>query len=92
MRDPKIFLPYLSNKHVVTGMPNKLRFYLFYKYMVECSNCNLNNILTYKWKKIKWKNNTSLSLQIFDEFSKFPKITIIIKKVANKLFLETLPF
>ena len=92
LRDPKIFLPYLKNRNVITGMPNKLTFYSFFKYMVECSNCNSENILFYKWKRIRWKNKTNLSLQIFEEFKKFPRLTIIIIKKDNKLFLQTLPF
>lgn len=90
--EPHSFLHHLKNKNVVTNMPNKLRFYSFFKHMVECLNCNSNKQLHYKWKKIQWGKEYKIGLQIFDTIHKYPRLTFIIGKQKAKLYIQTLPF
>lgn len=90
--NPKYFLPYLKDKNLATTMPNKLRFYNFYSHMINCLNCNSNKQLHYKWKRIVWMKENKISLQIFDSIHKYPRLTIVIEKRNEKLYLETLPF
>ena len=89
--NPSIFIPYLMDKMVLTNMPNKTRFYSFYKYMLNCLNCNSNKILHYKWERINW-GGKKLSLVIYDSIHKYPRLTFVIEKINGKLYIETLPF
>ena len=89
--NPSIFIPYLMDKMVLTNMPNKTRFYSFYKHMINCLNCNSNKILHYKWERINWGGN-KLSLVIYDSIHKYPRLTFVIEKINGKLYIETLPF
>ena len=89
--NPSIFIPYLMDKMVLTNMPNKTRFYSFYKHMINCLNCNSNKILHYKWERINWGGN-KLSLVIYDSIHKYPRLTFVIEKINGKLHIETLHF
>lgn len=89
--NPSIFIPYLMDKMVLTNMPNKTRFYSFYKHMINCLNCNSNKILHYKWERINWGGN-KLSLVIYDSIHKYPRLTFVIEKINGKLHIETIPF
>ena len=60
--------------------------------MVECLNCNSNKQLHYKWKKIQWGKEYKIGLQIFDTIHKYPRLTFIIGKQKEKLYIQTLPF
>lgn len=90
--NPHSFLQFLKYKNLKTNMPNKLRFYNFYSHMVECLNCNSNKELYYKWTKTQWMKGKRLSLQIFDTIHKYPRLTFIIEKHKDNLYIETLPF
>lgn len=90
--NPKIFFFELIKNEVITNMPNKARFYMFFKYMIECLDYNSNKNLHYKWKRVKWMKEDKISLQIFDNYHKFPRLTFIIERRENKLYIETLPF
>ena len=90
--DPYYFLPFLKNKNMITNMPNKVQFFNYYKFMIECLNCNSDKILHYKWKKIIWMHKSTLSLQIYDSTHKYPRLTFIVEKNKNKLHIRTLPF
>lgn len=86
-----VFYPFLKEKVLLTRMPNKMKFYSHYKYMLNCLNCNSNKILHYKWERIDWFGN-KLSLVIYDSIHKYPRLTFIIEKKNEKLYIETLPF
>ena len=85
------FFPLIKRKNFNTSMPNKMRFYSHYKYMLNCLNCNSNKILHYKWERINWGGN-KLSLVIYDSIHKYPRLTFVIEKINGKLYIETLPF
>ena len=46
--NPKSFIPYLLANNVSTGMPNKTRFYRFFKEMVVCLKENSKGNLYFK--------------------------------------------
>lgn len=56
--DTKSFIPFLLSKNVLTGMPNKMRFYRFFKQMVNCTKISSNGQLTVKVENEKTKNNS----------------------------------
>ena len=85
------FYPFVKKKIIYTRMPNKMRFYSHYKYMLNCLNCNSNKILHYKWERINW-GGKKLSLVIYDSIHKYPRLTFVIEKINGKLYIETLPF
>lgn len=86
-----IFFPFVKEKELYTRMPNKMKFYSHFKYMLNCLNCNSNKILHYKWERINWFGN-KISLVIYDSIHKYPRLTFIIEKKNGKLYIETLPF
>lgn len=90
--NPKKILPTLKNNMFVTNMPNKMRFYSHFKYMLNCLNCNSNKILNYKWTKIYWMGRPILSLEIYDSIHKYARLTFLIDKKNDKILIETLPF
>lgn len=90
---PQIFLAELKKrKTIITNMPNKLRFYTFFKYMINSLNYNSNKDLHYKWKRIQWMSEQKISLQIFDTYHKHSRLNFIIQIINDKIFIQTLPF
>lgn len=93
LMDPKIFTPFLKNENLVTDMTNKMRFYRNYKFMIECLYSNSSKNLHYKWARRDWLDDKSyLTLEIFDDIHFYPRLSFIIDKIDNKLYIETLPF
>ena len=90
--DSKIFLNELKKQNVTTNMPNKMRFYKFFKFMIKCLNNNSDKILHYKWKKIVWMKQNKISLQIFDKTHRHSRLTFVIENRNEKIYIETLPF
>lgn len=88
---PQLFLPELKKNSICTNMPNKLRFYKYFEYMITCLNCNSDRILSYKWKKTKWFKKSRVSLQIFDSSHKCARLTFIVETYNNKLYIEIIP-
>lgn len=93
LMDSKIFFPFLKSESLQTGMPNKMIFYRHYKFMIECLKCNSSKNLHYKWGRRDWLDDISyLTLEIFDDIHLHPRLNIIIDKIEDKLYIETLPF
>lgn len=90
--DASIFLIHLKSNELITNMPNKLRFYMFFRYMINNLNTNSNQNLHYKWKRINWMSEQKISLQIFDDYHKHSRLNFVIELKNNKLLIETLPF
>ena len=63
--DAKSFIPYLISNNVLTGMPNKTRFYSFFKYMVNCTKQCSEGKLTYKNRTRKNTNQSDKLLLKF---------------------------
>lgn len=93
LMDPNIFLPFLKNKNVITDMPNKMKFYRHYKNRIECLRCNTSKNYHYKWDRMEWVDDKSnLTLQIFDDVHFYARLNLIVDKIEDKLFIETMPF
>lgn len=90
---PKIILQGLIQKSIITDMPNKVRFYLFYKRSVTCLHKNSKG-------KIYFKYPTELNVQLpkeeylefYDTYYTNPRLTMIIQEHNKKLTISTLPF
>ena len=82
----------LNNKSIVTNMPNKLRFFTFLSYMIDCMSTSSVGKITPKWEQIKWMKKERKCLRFYDEHHKFPRLTIIVEKKNEKIYFETIPF
>lgn len=91
--NPSHFIPHLLSKKVITGMPNKIRFYKFFKYMLLCAKENSEGELTFKIEKPDWEKDKSIEYyNLYDSKHKYSRLSIIVKKTDNKIFLDTMPF
>ena len=88
----KKLITLLTNKSIVTNMPNKLRFYKFLTYMLGCMHSSSKGKLAPKWERIKWMKKERKSLRFYDETHIFPRLTIIVEQNNDKIYLETIPF
>ena len=89
--DAKHFIPFLMSKNVTTGMPNKTKFYQFFKYMINCSKQSSFGKLTYK---LEYKNDNlqEYYLNFYDEYHKYSRLSIKIVETEKTIFIDTLPF
>lgn len=88
---PKIFLHFLKSSDVLTTMPNKLRFYQFFSFMVQCSSCRDNYQFLHKFKIVDWNSKRWLSIQFYRKNKKFPFLTFVFEYKNGKILLELLP-
>lgn len=89
----KSFIPFLMSNNVLTGMPNKTRFYSFFKYMVNCTKQCSDGQLTYKIEHEEIQNNQiSYYLNFYDKTHKYSRLSIEIKETKDNIYLDTLPF
>lgn len=88
--DAKSFIPFLMSQNVQTGMPNKIRFYQFFKQMIDCSKEGSIGKLTPKMEMNNSK--TKKYLNFYDETHKHPRLSIEIKETENTIYIDTLPF
>lgn len=91
--DSKRFIPFLLSKNVKTEMPNKIRFYSFFKHMIECSKQNSIGKWTLRIEEASWhdKQNT-LAYNFYDEKHKYARLSIMVTEQNDKLILDTMPF
>lgn len=74
-------------------MPNKTRFYQFFKQMVDCTKQNSEGHLTFKIEHEKNNNNQRIYyLNFYDKIHKYSRLSIEIKETKESIYLETLPF
>lgn len=88
--DAKSFIPFLMSQNVQTGMPNKTRFYQFFKQMINCSKQSSIGKLTPKMESNH--NKTKKYLKFYDETHKYSRLSIEIKETENTIYIDTLPF
>lgn len=90
---PKTFIPFLMSKNVLTGMPNKTRFYRFFKQMVNCTKQNSEGQLTFRIEHEKIKNyQRNYYLNFYDKIHKYSRLSIEIRETKENIYLDTLPF
>lgn len=85
-------LKLLKNKSIITDMPNKLKFYNFLAYMIYCMKKNSKGKISYEWEKVTLMKKEFNCLNFYDDFHKYPRLSIIVEEKDNKIYLETLPF
>ena len=91
--DTKSFIPFLLSNNVVTGMPNKMRFYRFFKQMVNCTKHNSDGHLTLKIEDEKnYGNQFNYVLNFYDQIHKYSRLSIEIKETKENIYINTLPF
>tara|TARA_R110002049_G_scaffold308704_1_gene513540 strand:- start:2833 stop:3171 length:339 start_codon:yes stop_codon:yes gene_type:complete len=91
--DTKSFIPFLMSKNVLTGMPNKTKFYCFFKYMVNCAKQSSKGQLTFKIENEKIINNQKkYYLNFYDKIHKYSRLTIEVKESKESIYLDTFPF
>ena len=91
--NPKSFIPYLLASNVSTGMPNKTRFYRFFKEMVICLKENSKGNLYFKIENEKTCNSeNTYFLNFYDEVHLHSRLSIEIRENKQQIYLDTLPF
>ncbi len=91
--DTKSFIPFLMSKNVLTGMPNKTRFYSFFKHMVSCTKQCSEGQLTFKIEHEKRINNQrNYYLNFYDKIHKYSRLSIEVRETKENIYLDTLPF
>ena len=91
--NPKSFIPFLLSENVLTGMPNKLRFFRFLKRILICTKENSKGQLVAKVENQKRnKSQKEYYLNFYDKVHKYSRITIEIKETKNNIYLDILPF
>ena len=91
--DTKSFIPFLLAENVSTGMPNKMRFYRFFKQMVNCTKQSSQGQLTFKIEHEKNNaNQRDYYLNFYDKIHKHSRLSIEIRETKKYIYLDTLPF
>jgi len=91
--DVKTFIPFLLSKNVLTGMPNKVRFYRFLKRMLICTKENSKGQLVARIENQEQNiNRKKYYLNFYDTIHKYSRLTIEIEETENSIYLDTLPF
>lgn len=90
---PIHFIPYLLSKNVIVESENKVRFYKFFKYLLNCAHSNSVGPLELKIEKYPWeKDNDMRYYNFYDEVHKYDRLSFKHKEIGNKVFIETMPF
>lgn len=89
----KEFIPYLLSKRVKTDMPNKIRFYCFFKYMVKCAKQSSIGRWTLRIEKTSWHGGqNTLAYNFYDEAHKYARLTLMVTEQNQQILIETMPF
>ena len=90
---PQQFIPYILSKNVQTEMPNKTRFYSFFKHMLVCAKQKSIGNWTLKIEQTNWnKGQNTMAYNFYDEKHKYARLSIIVTEQNDSLTLETMPF
>lgn len=91
--NPKSFIPFLLSENVKTGMPNKIRFYDFWKSMLLCTKKNSKGKLTAKFENIKNEDSCiKYYLNFYDKKHLHSRLTIEVVENEENIYFDTLPF
>ncbi len=90
---PKSFIPFLLSENVLTGMPNKIRFYSFFKSMLECAKQNSHGRLTHKIENEQnYTNQRTYFLNFYDQSHKYSRLSFEVKEMNEYIYIQILPF
>ncbi|MEH6659679.1 hypothetical protein [Leeuwenhoekiella marinoflava] len=91
--NPSHFIPFLLSRNVLTSMPNKTRFYRYYKFMLSSAKENSIGSMILKIEKPEWEDDKSVEYyNLYDSKHKYSRLSIVVKKNDKKIFLDTMPF
>jgi hypothetical protein len=90
---PSLFIPYLMSTNVVTDMPNKLRFYRFFKNMCSNAQTIAEGELFLKIEASDWLNDSQMyCYSFYDKVHLHQKLTVEIKETKGSIFFSIPPF
>ena len=79
--------------NVLTEMPNKMRFYRFFKKMVNCSKQSSGGQLSTKFEKEKSNIYQRIhNLNFYDKIHKYSRLSFEITESKESIHLDLLPF
>jgi hypothetical protein len=91
--NPKLLKPSLLSEKIVTDMPNKIRFYKFFKHMLLSAKEKSEGQISLKIEKPNWENDKSLEYyNLYDSVHTHSRLSIIVKETKDKIFLDVMPF
>lgn len=91
--DTKSFIPFLMSENVLTEMPNKMRFYRFFKKMVYCTKQSSEGLLFTKIENEKNNINQRIyNLNFYDKIHKYSRLSFEITECNESISLDILPF
>lgn len=91
--DSELFINCLNSNLVETNMPNKMRFYRFFKRMVENSQQNSIGGLTLRIENADWKKEKGYqAYNFYDQMHKYARLSLLIKEKESGIYIETMPF
>jgi|SRR5690554_4611230 len=91
--DAGSFIPILMAKNVVTEFPNKVRFYRYFKYMLNCAKCSTVGLLSLRKEKYNWEEDKEMRYyNFYDEIHKGSRLSFRYKVSNNLIFIDIMPF
>jgi len=91
--DTKSFIPFLMSDNVITEMPNKMRFYRFFKKMVNCTKQSSERPLSTKIEnEVTNINQRIYNLNFYDKIHKYSRLSFEITESKESIYLDILPF
>ena len=88
---PNKFVPFLMSKEVIVSYPNKIRFYSFFKIMIDCTKKESIGKLNLKIEQLDDVEN-QFYYNFYDEVHKYARLTIIVTIIKDKVKIEVMPF
>lgn len=89
--DATTFIPFLFSDNVVVLMPNKVRFYSFYKYMLRSTKTCSVGPIHLKIEKSGFDED-AIFYNFYDDIHQYARLRIEVKYIQHKLQLEVYPF
>ena len=91
--DTKAFIPFLLLQNVQTCITNKIRFYRFFKQIVNCTKRSSEGQLTFKIEHEKNTiNQRNYFLNFYDKIHKHSRLSIEVREIKEGIYLDTLQF
>jgi hypothetical protein len=91
--NPNLFKPYLLSEKVVTDMPDKNRFYSFFKHMLFSAKNNSIGQLSLKIEKPNGEKDKTIEYyNLYDSVHKHTRLSIMVKESAKEIYFDTMPF
>ena len=87
------FLPYLLSPVVEIDFPNKIRFYRFLKYLLKTAKEESEGALQLRVEHEPWEEDEALLVyNFYDELHKNPRLSLQVKEMGNRIFIDQKPF